>query len=502
MGLKRNILANYFGAGWTALMTLAFIPLYIRYLGVEAYGLIGLFAMLQGWLLLLDLGMAPAISREMAAFDGTPDHARALRNLLRSMEMLALALAATIAIVLWVSSRWLAETWLSPKDVPVGVVIQSLSLMGGVIGLRIIENIYRSALIGMQRQVLLNAINSSIATLRGLGAVGVLACVSPTLQAFFLWQGFVSLCAVALLSQATYRALPRTDTRAEFSVQALRTVWRFAAGAMAIACLSLLLTNVDKVLLSHLLSLKDFGYYAFAIVVANTPVAVVPPIVQAIYPRLTQLSAGSEAELAAVYHAAAQLVVVLLGAATVVLVLLGHELLAMWTRDAALAQRIYPLVIVLSLGSLLNGLLILPYYLQLSAGWTGLTIRVNVAALVLVVPALLLVIPAYGGMGAAWIWLSLNVFLMVTVIPRLHRRLLPAEKKHWYLNDVAIPLLSAAAMAVLLHVLLSLVPGGARNILVLLACAALVLMSAALAAPLIRLRVFALLERHSMPGTD
>ena len=103
MGLKKNITANYLGAGWTALMTLAFIPLYIRYLGVEAYGLIGLFVMLQGWLLLLDLGMAPALSREMAGFDGRRGHAQALRNLLRSMEAIALALAVVVAASLWVA---------------------------------------------------------------------------------------------------------------------------------------------------------------------------------------------------------------------------------------------------------------------------------------------------------------------------------------------------------------------------------------------------------------
>ena len=48
--LKRNLIANYLGQGWTALMGLAFIPLYIKYLGIEAYGLIGIFALLQGWL--------------------------------------------------------------------------------------------------------------------------------------------------------------------------------------------------------------------------------------------------------------------------------------------------------------------------------------------------------------------------------------------------------------------------------------------------------------------
>ena len=44
--LKRNLIANYNGQGWTALMGLAFVPLYSKYLGIESYGLIGLFAVL------------------------------------------------------------------------------------------------------------------------------------------------------------------------------------------------------------------------------------------------------------------------------------------------------------------------------------------------------------------------------------------------------------------------------------------------------------------------
>ena len=53
MSVKRNVLSNYLGQGWSAVMGLAFVPLYIKYLGIEAYGLIGLFAVMQAWLSLL-----------------------------------------------------------------------------------------------------------------------------------------------------------------------------------------------------------------------------------------------------------------------------------------------------------------------------------------------------------------------------------------------------------------------------------------------------------------
>ena len=68
MSLRRNVLANYAGQAWTGVMGIAFIPIYIRILGIEAYGLIGIFAILQGAMALLDTGMTSTFNREMARY--------------------------------------------------------------------------------------------------------------------------------------------------------------------------------------------------------------------------------------------------------------------------------------------------------------------------------------------------------------------------------------------------------------------------------------------------
>ena len=93
MSLRKNVLANYLGQGWRAIMSLAFVPLYIKYIGVEAYGLIGIFVMLQAWLGLLDIGMKPTLVREMARFSGGGYDAQSVWDLLRSIEIVALGIA-------------------------------------------------------------------------------------------------------------------------------------------------------------------------------------------------------------------------------------------------------------------------------------------------------------------------------------------------------------------------------------------------------------------------
>jgi O-antigen/teichoic acid export membrane protein len=490
VSLKRNVVANYLGQGWRALMSLAFVPIYIKYLGIEAYGLIGMFAILQGWLGLLDMGMKPALGREMARFTGGLHDTQYIRNLLRSIEVIGFMIAGVIALGLWAASPWLASEWLAPANLPVKVIASAIAVMGAVTALRFLEDIYASAIIGLQRQVLVNVVMSVMATIRGLGAIAVLIWVSRTIEGFFLWQGVISVITVALFAFLIYRTLPKWSGPVRFSWPVLHGIWRFSAGMMAITLLSLLLTQVDKILLSRLLSLRAFGYYALAGVVANALFMLATPITTAFYPRFTELATrGDQRALAETYHQAAQLVTVLMGSAAIVLFVFGEKVLLLWTRDAVLSRQVAPLLSVLALGTLFNGLMWIPYHTQLAHGWTSLTIKVNIVAVAIVVPAILLVVPKYGAIGAAWAWVALNLGYVVVDIYFMHQRLLPTEKWRWYTQDVVLPLMAAIAIALPFRFLIPDQLSTIASLAVVAAASICVLAAAAASAPLVRRRL-------------
>ena len=486
--LKSNVIANGVGLGWRAVMNLAFIPLYIRYLGVEAYGLVGIFALLQAWLVLLDIGMRPALAREMARFSGGAHGPQSIRDLLRSVELIGVAIAAAAAVAIWAASGWLAADWLRVENLPVSVAARAFAVMGIVAALRFVEDIYVSCLAGLELQVQQNTIIAVTASMRGLGAAGVLAWVSPTITAFFVWQGLVSLVTVALFAGAVYRTLPAAPRPARLSGTALRGVWQFAAGMMAITGLTLLLTQSDKILLSRLLSLKAYGYYALAGTVANGLTTISAPITAAFYPRLTALTTiGNEAAARAVYHQGAQLVTVFMGASAVVLIVFRNEVMMVWTGDQVLVRQVAPLVAILALGTLLNGLMAIPYQLMLAHGWTTLTIKVNTTAVAILVPAILWVVPRYGAVGAACIWVILNAGYVLFAISLMHRRLLRGEKWRWYCQDVLMPLGAAVGTALLCR---ELIPGHITGRIeetgALVGSAVCTLLAGALAAPKVR----------------
>ena len=450
MSLKKNILANYLGQGWSAVMGLAFVPMYIHYLGMESYGLIGLFAVMQAWMVLLDMGMSPTLTREMARFTAGAHSPQSIRDLLRSLELTCFSLATLIALCVWAASDYLAKGWLKADKLPVAVVAQALTVLAFVVALRFVEGIYRGSLFGLQRQVWYNSANAIVATVRSGGSLAVLAWVSPTIQAFFVWQALASSLSIAVMAAGVHRALPKPPSAPKFSYVALAGVWRFAGGMMGITVLATLLTQVDKVLLSHLLLLESFGYYTLAATVAGALFMVVGPVTAAIYPRMVELSTqDSQSAFIAIYHQGAQLITILIAPAAMLLGFFPSGIMFMWSGNVELAENTAPILSALALGTFLNALMWLPYQCQLAHGWTSLTLKINLAAVAALIPAIFWVVPRYGALGAAWIWVALNAGYVFIDIQFMHRKLLPNEKWRWYFADLLLPIGGAIGVMLL-----------------------------------------------------
>ncbi len=442
--LKTNLIANYVGQGWRALVNIAFVPVYVHYLGIEAYGIIGLFSLLQAWLTLLDFGMTPTLSREMACFIGGTRDTQSIRNLLRSIEVVAYGIAAVIAVAILSISNWLASEWLTSDEIPTYTVAQAFSIMGLATALGFVESIYRSAIVGLQRQVLLNAVSSGISTLRALGAIAVLVWISPTITAFFVWQCSVSVVSLLVFALIVHGLLPKSVSRAKFSFDALRSVRQFAGGMIGITLLATIMTQADKLILSKILSLSEFGYYTLAAMVAAALFNLAGPITQAWFPRLSQLHALSdESGIQRTYHSGAQLVSVVVGSAAIVMALFSDTLLELWTQDKTIVARTARLVTILAFGNLLNSLMWMPHQTQLAYGWTSLSLRINLVSVFLIVPAILIVTPRFGSQGAAWVWVALNAGYLLVGVQVMYLRILVHEKWRWYLQDIVYPLTAA-----------------------------------------------------------
>lgn len=448
--LKNNIIANYLGQVWSGIMAISFLPIYIEYLGIEAYGLIGLFVVLQSLLLLLDMGITPTLNREMARFNAGEHTAHSIRVLLRSLEVICLFIAILIIVSIWLSSGYIATGWLKPEGLSPDIISQAISIMALVIAFRFGESIYRGALYGLEKQVTYNVIYAILTTLRYAGAIIILAAISNSVLAFFIWQLIISILSVIIFSYNVYRILPQTPMTVSFSRKAIKGIKKFATGMMGITVLTAFLLYSDKLLLSNLLPLNEFGYYSLAATAASVLFMIVAPVTQAVFPKLVKLSSqDSSDELALMYHKMTQLVCVLIAPVAIVLAIFSNGVLQMWSGNIELSNNTSSYLSILVLGCLLNSLAHIPYQLQLAYGWTGLLIRVNILVVLGVIIGIYLLVPNYGAVAAAWVWLVMNGVYLIISSQFMHKRLISAEKWKWYFRDIIPPLLGALSVVVL-----------------------------------------------------
>ncbi|NOT13876.1 MAG: oligosaccharide flippase family protein [Methylococcaceae bacterium] len=490
MSLKKNVIANYLGQGWSALMGIAFIPLYIKYLGLEAYGLIGVFAIMQAWLTLLDMGMTPTLSREMVRYKAGAYRVESILDLLRSIEWICAALALLIVSGIWLAAPLISSQWLKVEKLPMETVNHAIVVMGFVMSTRLWEEVYRGAIRGMQQQVWLNITQATLTTLRWVGVLAVLAWISPTVQAFFLWQGLTSVISVIIYASKTYLWLPSSQRRGKFSLDAIKGVGRFAGGIATITLLALLLTQVDKVLLSGLLSLEQFGYYTLASVVAGGLAQFITPMNAAIYPRFTELVTKHDSvALIKTYHDSCQLMSAVIVPPALVLAAFAKPVLLLWTGDHTLTNAASPILNLLVMGTLFNGFMNVPYMLQLAHGWTGFAVRTNVVAVAIIIPAILWAVPRYGAIGAAWIWVALNASYVLIGIHFMYYRLIPDQKWRWYRESVARPLIAGSIVAFGLAFILPVSQKRLDCIFTLLLASICVAASVAIVMPSLRQRI-------------
>ncbi len=457
MSLKKNILANYASQIYVTLIGIIMVPLYIKYMGAEAYGLVGFFAMLQAWFNLLDMGLTPTMARETSRFRGGATDALSYRRLVRALEGVFLVVALVGGTAMFAASGYIAHEWLQASQLPIAEVQRAIQLMAIIIAMRWMCGLYRGAISGSERLVWLGGYNSMIATLRFIGVLPLLMFVGVTPTIFFSFQFVVAVIELAGLLFNAYRLLPDIPKGQQlpWDWAPLKPVLKFSLTIAFTSSVWVLVTQTDKLVLSKILPLAQYGYFTLAVLVAGGVMIIGGPISGAIMPRMSKLEAeGDHAGLIRVYRQATQLVAVIAGAASITVAFCAEPLLWAWTGNKLLAHQAAPVLILYALGNGILAVAAFPYYLQYAKGDLRLHLIGNAVFVVLLIPTIIWATSRYGGIGAGYVWLGMNLLSFVAWLPLVHRKFEPGLNLKWYSQDILIIFLAAAIAGYSLSIIL------------------------------------------------
>ena len=443
---------------WGVVSVYLFVPLYLKFLGIEAYGLVGFYSTLLGVLAFADMGFTATLNREMARLSVGEDSIGEMRDLLRTYELTYLCSSSILAVTLWAAAPLIASHWLNSTVLKPHEMTTAIQLMGVAIAFQLPSGLYIGGLMGLQRQIQANSIQIAWGVFRGAGVIVIFWFFAPTIFSFASWQLISNAIYCFFARLALWRVLSSGLSRPSphFKWHVFRTTWRYAAGMVGMAVVFTLLTQTDKLAVSKILSLEMLGYYTLSTALASVPVMLASPIASAVFPRLTGLvTSGDRSGVTRLYHKTCQLVAVAVIPAGLTAALFADDFIRVWTGSAITAQHAGLVASLLLGGQLLQALTVVPYYLALAHGEIRLNLQIGIASVVLITPLLIILIMKYGLVGAGFSWLIMNLCTMPPYMYFLHHRFLPGQLRKWVVLDVLRPLLAAIPVVLLARLYLS-----------------------------------------------
>jgi len=127
--LSRNIVTNLVANGWATVLSLLLTPLYLAYLGVEGYALVGFYLSLTAIVSIVDTAVATTALREMAWLAARPAERGQIPSLIRSLETAYWGLLVVVGLALLAAAWSVGTTWFQASAVAPAIVQQALLLM-------------------------------------------------------------------------------------------------------------------------------------------------------------------------------------------------------------------------------------------------------------------------------------------------------------------------------------------------------------------------------------
>jgi O-antigen/teichoic acid export membrane protein len=399
--LARNTLLSISGELAPLVLGLMAVPILVRELGPDRYGILTLSNVVVGYLGLFDLGLGRAAVQQMSDAIGAGETERIPEIFWTSVIAMAALGIAAAGIIIGLS-HWLV-TGLLP--IPVGLQAETVGvfvILGAVMPFILSGSCLSGTLRSFQRFDLTAKIGA---------ATGIYSLLAPLAMLVFthklVWIVFVlaagRLCAWAVSLKLCLGLVPDLTGRIQAWSAAFLPLVRFGGWITISGLASPLMVSLDRLIIGSMISITAVTYYAVPYqIVAKIPL--LPSVMAGVLFPAFSATARRDPECAAdLLERTSRYALLVLFPAVLVLYCFAPEVLYCFF-GAKLSEQSSPAMRWLLIGVLMNGLAFIPYGLVQAANRPDLTAKFHLAELPIYFVALFLLLPRFGIAGAAAAW--------------------------------------------------------------------------------------------------
>lgn len=432
---RKNVIANYLGAGWSAALSFITIPFLLSMLGAETYGLIALFFAIKAIATVFDFGLAVTTNREVAFRLGCKDSS--IGALITTVEILYWVISIIISLIVWGLLRLFLVDWVSIEELTSDQLVMMSLLFAVSLGISFPVVLYQNLLRSFNEHVAYNIALALSATFRNPGALLLLWAFSATIEVFMNWYLIASVIEIMMYWMLVKGkiALVSDCSSGRFDYGSLSGMKRFAVGAGFSSIIAAIIFQVDKVFISKFLNLESLGYYSAILALVGAFGKLTTPIVTAVFPRLASTyGSGDIGSVANMYQRYAYMINKLLVPLVVALIAFAPQILELWLPSNARTSDLYYVEIFLAIAYMFYSLANMPIIILMVFKNVNVLIISRIVALVLLVPILLFLIINYGLGGVAVGVLSCSVCLYMVLVVSVSRKIFI----HHRMNELAM----------------------------------------------------------------
>jgi len=137
---------------WLTFATLICTPLYIKFLGIESYGLIGFYITLLSIIGVVDNGLSSAALREIARMNSDNAQRSQIKDLFFSLELIYWPIIAAFTLILSYLVNTDGNQWIEAEAINATVLSETTSLILLLIIFQVPIGLYMNGLLGFKKK--------------------------------------------------------------------------------------------------------------------------------------------------------------------------------------------------------------------------------------------------------------------------------------------------------------------------------------------------------------
>ena len=444
--LARNTIWNLIGQLIPLVVGMVTIPLLVRGLGVDRFGLLSLVWIIIGYFNLFDLGLGRALTKLVADRLGNNDY-QSIPSLVWSALFLMLMLSGAGGLTILVLSPWLVH---SALKIPAALQIETLHsfyLLAASLPIVIITSGLRGILEAQQRFRVLTIIRIPTSVFSFAGPLLVLPFSHKLLPVIIvLVVGRFVGCAAHLI--ACFHSMPSLRRGIVLHRATMLPLFQFGGWMTVTNIAGPILVYMDRFLIGALVSVSAIAYYT-APFDAILRLTILPgAAVGVLFPAFAVSLVQDPARVTLLLRRGTKYVFLAIFPIILIIVSFAPEFLRWWL-GSAFAENGSAVLRWIAAGVFVNSLAQLPFVLIQSAGRPDITAKVVMAELPVYLAALWLLTKKFGIEGTAIAW-TCRITMDAILYFFFAHRLLPQSPR--YYRKLCMVMLGAVAVLVLARV--------------------------------------------------